>query len=63
MFNLTGTNELIELNCRTWWSEKKDARATEKTMNAEESLPHDQSNHEQEGIVPPQSIFFAIELA
>jgi len=63
MFNLTGTNELLELNCRTWWSEKKETRATEETMNAEESLLHDQSNHEREAIVPPQSIFFAIECA
>lgn len=63
MFNPTGANKLIELKCRTWWPEKKDARPAEKTVNGEEFLPHDQSNHEQEAIVPPECVFFAIELA
>ena len=63
MLNLTGNNELIELKSRTWWPEKKEVRATEKTVNAEEYLPCDQSDDDREAIVPPESVFFAIELA
>lgn len=63
MFNQNGTNTLIELNSRTWWSDKKETRPAKKTVNAEESLPYGQSNCDRETIVPPEAVFFVIEFA
>jgi len=63
MLNLTVRNDLIELNCRTWWPDKANAEVIEKTVNGEEFLPHNQSMQGSEAIVPPESIFFAIECA
>ena len=63
MLNLTGTNELIELNCRTWWSDKKYAQPTKKTVIEEESLPFQQDKPGQKSTVPPESVYFAIGLA
>lgn len=62
MFNLIPSNELIELSSRTWWPEKKDARHAKNTPNAEESLPIENLNR-QETTLPPESVFFTIELA
>jgi len=60
MFNLIPSNALIELSSRNWWPEKKDARHT----NAEEFLllePAPQSR--QEITIPPETVYFSIELA
>lgn len=62
MFNLIPSNELIELSSRTWWPEKKDARHTMNKANAEEFLPQEQQNR-QETTIPPETVFFVIELA
>jgi len=62
MFNLIPSNELIELSTGNWWPEKKDARHTKNKANAEESLPLEQLNR-QETTLPPESVFFTIELA
>jgi len=62
MLNLIPSNELIELSSRNWWPERKDARHTKNTAKAEESLPEEQMNS-QESTVPPESVFFVIELA
>jgi len=62
MLNLIPSNELIELSSRNWWPEKKDARHTKNTANAEESLPLKQLKPQETGL-PPESVYFAIELA
>ena len=63
MLNTNRTNESIELSYRTWWGEKKNAPTTEKTANAEESLPFQQDKRERNTTVPPECVYFAIELA
>lgn len=62
MFNLIPSNEWIDLSNRNWWPEKKDARQTKNTANAEEFLPLEQLNR-QKTTLPPGSVLFAIELA
>ena len=63
MLNLIPSNELIELSSRTWWPEKKDARHTRNTTNAEESLPLEpEPLSRQEITIPPESVYFVIEL-
>ena len=63
MLNLLPSNELIELSSRNWWPEKKDARHTRITANAEESLPLGQDPFSRQEItIPPESVYFAIEL-
>lgn len=61
MFNLIPSNELIELSSRTWWPEKKDARHAKTTAITEEFLPPEQSDG-QTALVPPETVFFVIEL-
>lgn len=63
MLNQNRTNELIELGCRIWWGEKKNASTTEKTANAEEFISIQQDKHKRKTTVPPESVYFAIELA
>ena len=63
MFKPIATDELVELNCMTWWSDKKGARRLEKAANAEEFLPSELDNHNRMVTVPPDSVFFAVELA
>ena len=62
MLNLIPSNELIELSSKNWWPEKKDARHTKNTANAEEYLPLDRLN-QPEATVPPETVYFFIELA
>ena len=63
MLNTNRTNELIELGCRNWWGEKSITPTTEKTPNAEESLPIRHNKRERKTTLPPESVYFAIELA
>ena len=62
MLNLIPSNELIELSSKNWWPEKKDARHTKNTANTEESLPLEKTKW-QETALPPESVYFIIELA
>ena len=62
MLNLIPSNELIELSSKNWWPEKKDARHTKNTANAEEYLPLERLN-QPEAAVPPETVYFVIELA
>jgi len=63
MLNLNGTNEFIQLNCRTWWPETKVARPTIMRVNAEEPIPYNQNNRERQLTLPPTSVYFTIEFA
>jgi len=62
MLNPIACNELIELSSKNWWPEKKDARHAENPSNAGKALPLGQLNR-QELPVPPESVYFVIELA
>jgi len=66
MLNLTQSNNLVELGCRNWWSEKKEARLTEEGSTREEfllGLRYSSSNPEPKPNLAPASVLFAIELA
>jgi hypothetical protein len=66
MLNLTQNNNLVELGCRNWWSDKKEARVTEEGSTQEEfllDLRYSPSNPEPKLNLAPASVFFAIELA
>jgi len=62
MLNLNRNDQLIELNCRTWWAAKNDDTPADKTESSGESLPFEQSNHHRDAAVAPASVFFVIEL-
>lgn len=64
MLNLIPSNNLIELRTRTWWPEKTDAQASKSKASVEESLPLEQDlQNGQESTLPPEIVYFAIELA